>query len=339
MAETGFEALKRTCDRNNQRTIESATSRTKETTLYLIASQQSHLAKLSTLFPDRSTTLADDFDTKQCQLYDLSKLLPALSKLTFGQALIYADILSSTQTLAQQTFASLANDLSFVTLGAVQTQGIGRTGNRWESILGGITVTITTQIPFERMRELHTLQYVTALAVVDAVQSLSTETLPIYIKWPNDVIVNKESPQKISGILFQSSLCGRTCIINGGVGINVNNSEKMVVETTCVSNVLGKKVSREDVLVAFLKSLDEKLKQWKASGFAPFQQAYEAVWMHTNQEVQVQDETQPFIISGLDAASWFLRGVGKDDSSKVLTLHPDGNRFDALHGLISPKKS
>lgn len=332
-----FESAKSVCLRNNKRILETAASKDSETTLHLITSSQSQVSTVKSLLPKSTCVSFADFDSDSVKLYDVSKIFPVISTLDFGHVFAYSDVISSTQTIARDELAPLLEEYNYVTLGAVQTKGVGRSGNVWESILGSICVTISSQIPFERIAELHTLQYLTALAVVDTAQNLSDKRLPLRIKWPNDVVhVSESGLQKICGILFESSLCGTDVHIHGGVGINVSNSDKMVVETTDLSTIIGRQLTREEVLCTFLEILDAKLTEWKKSGFARFQHSYESSWLHSNQEVTVAGHEQIFTIAGLDRETWFLSGVGCRDG-KVLTLHPDGNRFDALHGLISPK--
>jgi len=332
-----FESAKKICLRNNERILETAVSSDKETPIHLITARLSQVDVIKSMFPKESCVNFPNFDPSSVHLYDISKLFPVISELEFGDVLVYGDIISSTQTIAREQFSSLLEHYSFVTLGAIQTRGVGRSGNVWESVQGNIYVTISTQIPFQRITQLHTLQYLTALAVVDTVQALAEEHVPVRIKWPNDVVyVSEDGLQKICGILFQSSLCGQTVHIHGGVGINVSNSDKMVVNTTDLSQIVGRKLTREEVLGLFLQIFDDKLNEWKRKGFACFRASYEDSWLHSDQQVQVTGHDQSFTISGLDVETWFLSGVGNEDGRKI-TLHPDGNRFDAMHGLLSPK--
>ena len=90
-------------------------------------------------------------------------------------------------------------------------------------------------------------------------------------------------------------------------------------------------------MTTFLRLFDTKLQQWKVDGFAPFLNDYLQHWKHQDQIVEVSGMKNKVKIIGLDQESWFLQGITLDENNEILTLHPDGNSFDALHGLISPK--
>ncbi|MGB5959822.1 MAG: biotin--[acetyl-CoA-carboxylase] ligase [Coleofasciculaceae cyanobacterium] len=98
-----------------------------------------------------------------------------------------------------------------------QTAGRGQHGRIWHSPKGVLTTSIViNDIP---TLELTTLSLVAGLAVIYAVEDLLPDLPKLQIKWPNDVLLNK---QKLAGILCECSTNGATSRIVVGIGLNVN---------------------------------------------------------------------------------------------------------------------
>lgn len=104
-----------------------------------------------------------------------------------------------------------------------QTQGRGRTTNRWHSSAGAIT--ITAIVPFAEMDSVFStasLRVGTGICrqLEAHFQSASITTPQFQLKWPNDLYVNQ---CKLGGILIEAhSSHPQTLAI--GVGMNVNNT-------------------------------------------------------------------------------------------------------------------
>jgi len=127
------------------------------------------------------------------------------------------DVVGSTNLLARK-FLNCERP-GFIILANTQTAGLGQYGRRWESPRNGLWFTSVFQ-PTISHEYLGIFPILTSLAVENALRSLG---LDLFLKWPNDILINKTF-KKIGGILVESSL--RQSTINHillGIGINANN--------------------------------------------------------------------------------------------------------------------
>ena len=71
-------------------------------------------------------------------------------------------------------------------------------------------------------------------------------------------------------------------------------------------------------------------------GLKPFLSDYYALWLHSNQQVNVQteDQLENVIIKGINDDGYL---VATNSQGKQVELLPDGNTFNFLEGLISKK--
>ena len=136
----------------------------------------------------------------------------------------YSEV-KSTNLLAEEIFDKL--DPLAVLIADTQTEGIGYGTNTWDSPLGGLWAsfvlrtqhcpTITCPKPLFSMA--------TALATCDTLTSFGASN--IKIKWPNDIIIEKETSfGKLGGILTNVKYLGNE--IEGviiGIGINLSSKD------------------------------------------------------------------------------------------------------------------
>lgn len=164
------------------------------------------------------------------------------------------------------------------------------------------------------------------------------------IKWPNDVYANGTT--KIGGLIVTTTIEGSHAVCNVGVGLNLNNGSP----TTCVNDLIRdlNRISTEGPLQEFepeelfariFNELERLLDEVESSGsFETFYDLYYHLWLHSEQEVQVQDSKQSKksgIVSGIDEYGYLKVVLSGGDEE--LSVHPDGNSFDMLRGLILPK--
>ena len=102
-----------------------------------------------------------------------------------------------------------------------QNQGKGQGGSKWESEAGKNLLFSIVIFPenIEPIEQFY-LSKITSIAIRE---TLSGHTKNVFIKWPNDIIVNNE---KIGGILIENSIENnkiRDTVI--GIGINVNQTD------------------------------------------------------------------------------------------------------------------
>jgi BirA family biotin operon repressor/biotin-[acetyl-CoA-carboxylase] ligase len=183
----------------------------------------------------------------------LDSVRERLTTAFLGSRLIQAGSVSSTQDLARSEAAEGAPE-GTVVVAEEQIAGRGRLGRSWVSPPGAnLYVTLVLRPSPERMRA---LSMIAPLAVAEAVEE--TTALSPRIKWPNDLLL---AGRKLAGVLIDTEISGQApqyALV--GVGLNVNLDVRAIPEiadiATSLRQQLGREISREEVLAAFLNRFE-----------------------------------------------------------------------------------
>ena len=170
-----------------------------------------------------------------------------------GRRITYLDSTGSTMDIAREWAAADAPH-GAVVIAEEQTAGRGRFGRRWVSPAGlNLYLTLLVRPDAER---LGALAMITSLAVCRAIET-ATDLAPV-IKWPNDVQIGG---RKVSGILIESESQGedvRYALVGPGINVNDPIADPEIAEiATSLAREVGREVSREDVLAAFLNEFED----------------------------------------------------------------------------------
>ncbi|KAF9125920.1 biotin holocarboxylase synthetase [Linnemannia schmuckeri] len=300
----------------------------------------------------------------------LKKIRPPTQQFTFGNSLLYGEVVSSTQTMLDKNFAFCQHlPTGFVCNATIQTAGRGRGRNSWISPPGCLQFSMVLRHPFQaRHASAVFVQYLVALAVVESVCSLpGYEELPLKLKWPNDIYAEapleegeEPAPEgtaprmvKVGGVLVNSNFSGSEFLLVAGCGINTTNPNP----TTSINHLIryhnkktGKNLSlftQETLLAHILVKLEQMYNTFlhgNGTGFAQLEQTYYKRWLHTNAFVTLTTMTphRRVRIQGITLDYGLLKTVGVDEQGRDIVgeefrLQPDGNSFDMLKGLISTK--
>ena len=138
-----------------------------------------------------------------------------------------------------------------------QLAGRGRGGHGWHSAAGeGLYVSVLLRPEFPVMR-LPLLPLVAGLAAADAIREASG--IQVDLRWPNDLLIG---PRKVGGILVEANSEGtRIDFAVVGVGINVHQqafAPDLSTPATSLDLEAGRRVARQSVLIALLKSLERE---------------------------------------------------------------------------------
>lgn len=169
----------------------------------------------------------------------------------------------------------------------------------------------------------------------------SLQELNIGLKWPNDIYVN--GSVKIGGLIINSILNQSTSIINAGCALNVGNSSP----TTCINDLIenlnttkNKNVphlSYEKTFAIIFNEIEKVLNKVQTGDFDFLYNSYYRNWLHENQEIKIVDKEgteKKAKVTGIDEYGFLMVQL---ENGAVETVHPDGNSFDMLKGLILPK--
>ncbi|KAF8500181.1 class II aaRS and biotin synthetase [Russula emetica] len=292
-----------------------------------------------------------------------------------GEALFYGEAVTSTQTMLERNPRFLASlQAPIVSLATFQLSGRGRGSNTWLSPTGCLQFSILVRAPLGASGlsapRLVFVQYLVGLAIVRACRderALGAERgARVRLKWPNDVYIDllsssssssSSSPsvaggekKKVGGILINMSFADGNADVIIGCGINVSTPAPVTaLDLLCRP---GEHLDAETVLALVLTEFERLWTEFVAGrgSWAPFEEAYLDMWMHSDQLVTLTtvDPPVPVRIVGITHEHGLLRTIpertgwgrsarhGVDD--EYIDLQPDGNSFDIMMGLIKAKK-
>ncbi len=173
-----------------------------------------------------------------------------------GRNFIYLDEVDSTNSFLLSNKDYTKNGT--VALADYQSAGKGRKERTWvsnkdENLL--FSILLTEEIDAENV---NLLILGSSLAVAQSIENLFQ--LPVEIKWPNDLLINRK---KVAGILLESSSKGNTIEkVVVGFGVNVNQTSfegEYIIRPTSIRNEFGHPVEKERLLSEILNNFEEIL--------------------------------------------------------------------------------
>jgi biotin-[acetyl-CoA-carboxylase] ligase BirA-like protein len=298
-----------------------------------------------------------------CPFFSFHKYFDHLRQLGskyMGTTCLHAETVTSTQTWLDSN-STLLNQLpeGFVFIANNQTQGRGRSGNHWVSSNGCLQFSLVVRHP-HRFERLVFLQYLMALAIVKGIRaSYQPHSFPVFIKWPNDIYamdmpidscrrdfdryMRDGQMKKIGGVLVNTSMrFGNEMNVIIGCGLNVLNARptislRQIADLLCPST----ETNLETILASILSTFDDMYSTFLDDGFQPTLAEYYQYWLHSNQEVCLNNFADSKVpvqarICGI-TPDGFLQAIDIHDSNQTYELQPDGNRFDLMQSMIVKK--
>ncbi|KAG5920050.1 hypothetical protein E4U42_006333 [Claviceps africana] len=277
---------------------------------------------------------------------------------TWGNVLMYGDVVTSTNSLLEKNPKLIAGlPTGFTFSASTQVAGRGRGSNVWLAPPGGLMFSTIINHPAHLAvsRPVVFLQYIAAIAIVEAIQSYDAgyENLPVKLKWPNDIYAldptkpaSSKSYVKIGGILSQCGYADGAYQVVLGIGINATNPRP----TTSLSDLLpahatalASTLRLETLLARILTRLESLYARFRREGFTEgLERRYYRHWLHTGQAVSLEAE------GGVRARvlgitrDWGMLRVEEMDrdgraTGRMWTLQSDENSFDFWRGLVRRK--
>ncbi|MGA2340335.1 MAG: biotin--[acetyl-CoA-carboxylase] ligase [Terracidiphilus sp.] len=190
-------------------------------------------------------------------MFDLAALDADLAGTLFAGKLHFASVTGSTNADAIAAARNGAPHGS-VFFADEQLAGRGRGGHSWISVAGEglyVSVLLRPQIPASR---LSFLPLAAGLAAAEAIRAVSG--LTVDLRWPNDLLIG---PRKAGGILAEAMTQskGPPHEVVLGIGVNVHQRAfppGLATPATSLDLESGKRLSRQTLLVALLKSLERE---------------------------------------------------------------------------------
>ena len=212
---------------------------------------------------------------------DINKIKPKTKKI--GQNIYYIKECTSTNTLAKNN-SHLPDCTIFIC--NKQTSGRGRHGKSWVSDCdGSIAMSILIK-PDLLPEKAQILTLIAGLSVKNALCELFGAD--IYIKWPNDLVLNKK---KICGILCEIS--AQVNLLNYcicGIGINLNNAsfpDEIKSIATSLFSETGKKLLKETVISKIPEEFERLYTEFLKNGLKNLISDYKKSLITLNKEVKI----------------------------------------------------
>src|SRR5271169_871148 len=205
--------------------------------------------------PKKHCTERKNMSLPELSIEEIRNGLSGLN-VTIGNEILFFPVTGSTNTAAAELAAKGQRE-GTVIIADSQTEGRGRRGRTWVSPVGKNLYLSIILRPCMPPRDASILTLMSAVACSSAIQRLSS--IPVSIKWPNDLMV---VDKKMGGILTEMKTgADRIDYAVIGIGININlDSDDMPDNirdiATSVRLQTGQPQPRTQYAVEIIKSLD-----------------------------------------------------------------------------------
>lgn len=274
---------------------------------------------------------------------------------SFGRAIMYGEVVTSTNTLLDKNPSWLAQLPTGLTATATtQVAGRGRGSNVWVSPAGSLmfSTVLRHALALSSTAPVVFVQYLAALAIVAGIRGYGKgyDGLPVRLKWPNDVYALDPSRPagdnayvKIGGILVNSSYAGGDYTLVCGIGLNVSNAGPTTSLAMLAERAGVAAPSLERLLASVLAQFEGLYTRFCRTGFdRALEQQYYDSWLHGDQIVSLEMEGGARArIKGI-SRDWGLlvaEELGWEDraTGRRFELQSDSNSFDFFKGLLKRK--
>ncbi len=192
-----------------------------------------------------------------------------------GRNIIFLPRVNSTNSYAIEMLKNVNLAEGTVVHTAEQTNGKGQRGSVWNTEkTSNLTASLVIKPTFLNLKNQHYLYQISALACYDVLaELLDTSQFDIKIKWPNDILVNK---QKVAGILIENHVTNSKLSWSVvGIGLNVNQTIfDEGFNASSLKLALGKEVDIDNVLQLLCKHFEKYYLQLKNNKFDQIKAEY-----------------------------------------------------------------
>lgn len=212
-----------------------------------------------------------------------------------------------------------------IILAETQNMGKGRLGRSWISPKGNIYLSVILRpniLPSQA-------PLITLMAAVASASALRNAfNIGVYIKWPNDLLINSK---KVGGILTEmKSEIDRISYIVLGIGVNVNMDSSLFppdvrVNATTLKETVGRELPRIEVISVLLKELDKWYKIFLNKGSGPVFDEWRRLSPSLGKRIKVMSLNR--IIEGIDE--------GLDDYGGLIVRLDDGKTEKVVSGDVT----
>ena len=180
----------------------------------------------------------------------------------FSYNIIKLDNVNSTNRYALSLKKNVFFKEGLVITANSQSNGEGQRGSKWESETSkNLLISVVIEPKLKIFKQFDLVKIV-SLGITDF---LSENLIKSYIKWPNDIIINKK---KLAGILINNVISSDNITHSViGIGMNINQLffKDYSIKATSLGLLLKKKLSIDDVKLKLLDAIFKRLQSYRAN--------------------------------------------------------------------------
>ncbi len=245
-----------------------------------------------------------------------------METLFIGRNLIFLPQVNSTNSYAIEMLKNVNPVEGTVVHTADQTNGRGQRGSVWKTEkTSNLTASLIVRPTFLDLKNQHYLYQISALACYDALaELLDSSQFDIKIKWPNDILVNK---QKIAGILIENNVAN-TQLGWSVVGVGINVNQTIFDETfnaTSLKVLLDKDIEVDRILKLFCKYFEKHYLELKSNKLSRIEENYLKHFFRLNNwmDFEIDGNLKTMFVQGLsDEGLLWLKN--KNDQSSFFDV-------------------
>ncbi len=210
---------------------------------------------------------------------------------SFGHCLYLYHVLPSTNSEAL-SLARAGAAHGTVVVADAQSSGRGRHTRNWFSPPGTniyCSIIVREIDPGHALSQwLSWIPLASALAVANAVHSVAH--IPVFLKWPNDLLLHE---RKVGGILCESTLQPTTApLVVIGIGLNVNVSREAFPDdlqhiAASLSEVSLRSIDRNRLIAQLLLELERTLDDFRSHGPSRLRETYSSRCVTLGRRVRI----------------------------------------------------
>ncbi|MEI8136644.1 MAG: biotin--[acetyl-CoA-carboxylase] ligase [Bacteroidota bacterium] len=243
-----------------------------------------------------------------------------METLFIGRNIIFLPQVNSTNSYAIEMLKNVNPAEGTVVHAAEQTEGKGQRGSVWKTEkTSNLTASLIIKPTFLELKNQHYLYQISALACYDSLtELLDSSQFDIKIKWPNDILVNK---QKIAGVLIENNIAnGQLSWSVIGFGINVNQTIfDEGFNATSLKLLLKKDIDIKQLLELFCSHFEKRYLQLNNNKFDLIKEDYLSRFFRINNWVdfEIDGYQRSLFVEGINAHGllWL-----KDNNEKCIYL-------------------
>ncbi|UFP93942.1 biotin--[acetyl-CoA-carboxylase] ligase [Gloeobacter morelensis] len=229
-------------------------------------------------------------------ILDKRKFQLHLKTETLGHGFHLYERIDSTNRLAMEFLREGAPEGTTI-LAEQQTGGRGSNGRQWESLPGGLYLSVILR-PQLMLADIFQLTLVAAFGVAQSLARLTGAD--VRLKWPNDLVIEQGGRlAKVGGILTETRIQGDR-LAGAVVGMGINWDNPVPAEAARLKPLSRRDLDLAPVAAAVLLGLEESYQLWRQRGIERIVSGYERYLVNLGQAVEVPGHDGQGRIIGID---------------------------------------